>query len=177
MLEPMSEAEDRAYWAESEEGAELVREGEHEAAVSTLGRVIGAHPGNYYAYFFLGSAYFESGDPLRALKAYLRAVELKPDYLGALVHSGWSLHALGRFREALRVGHQVLHKAKQDPDALYLMGLCHYALGEPAAALGYLNRFIETRPEVEVLNEVAGLIKVLHGEVQPARSEEEDEDD
>jgi tetratricopeptide (TPR) repeat protein len=173
----MNDAEDRAYWADSEEGAELVREGELEAAVAALASVITAQPANYYAHFFLGSAYFEGGDPLRALKAYLKAVELKPDYLGALVHAGWSLHALGRFREALRVGRQVLLKAKEDPDALYLLGLCHYALGEPAAALGYLNRFLSTRPEAELVQEVEGLIKVLRGEVQPARSEEDDEDD
>ena len=48
---------------------------------------------------------------------------------------------------------------------------------EPAAALGYLNRFLATRPEAELVQEVEGLIKVLRGEVQPARSEEDDEDD
>src|SRR5688572_24116347 len=154
---------DRRHWESSEEGAELIREGEIEAALTELQSVIIREPDNYYAHFFLGSAYFESGDPLRALKAYLRAIELKPDYTGALVHSGWSLHALGRFRDAARVGRQVLLAAKEDPDALYLLGLCHYALGEPAAALGYLNRFLETRPEVELIQEVTGLIQLLRG--------------
>jgi tetratricopeptide (TPR) repeat protein len=177
MLDRMDDAEDQAHWAASEEGAELLREGELEAALRNLSDVITAQPDNHYAHFFLGSVYFESGDPLRALKAYLRAVELKPDYLGALVHAGWSLHALGRFREALRVGRQVLLKAKEDPDALYLLGLCHYALGEPAAALGYLNRFLATRPEAELVQEVEGLIKVLRGEVQPAREDGDDQDD
>jgi hypothetical protein len=74
------------------------------------------------------------------------------------------------------VGHQVLAKSKQDQDALYLMGLCHYALGEPVPALGYLERFLATRPEVEVVYEVEGLIKLLRGEAQamdpdPARDQ------
>src|SRR5687767_3474842 len=69
MLDPMDEAADLVHWEKSEEGAELVREGELEAAVSNLTAVIAEHPDNHYAHFFLGSAYFEAGDPLRALKA------------------------------------------------------------------------------------------------------------
>jgi tetratricopeptide (TPR) repeat protein len=178
MLEGMQdETRDEAHWEASEEGAELLREGEVEAAVTELQNLILRDPENPYGHFFLGSAYFESGDPLRALKAYLRAVELKPDYIGALTHAGWSLHALGRFKDALRVGHQVLHRAKEDQDALYLMGLCHYALGEPAAALSYLNRFLATRPDAELMVEVEGLIKVLRGEVQPLSDPDDDDDD
>lgn len=176
MLDQMdNEATDRAHWEASEEGAELLREGDISAALSELTGVIARQPDNAYAHFFLGSAYYESGDHLRALKAYLRAVELKPDYLGALINAGWALHGLGRFREALRVGRQVLLKSKEDADALYLLGLCHYALGESAAALGYLNRFLQTRPEVELVHEVEGLIKILRGEVQPLRRDEDDD--
>jgi tetratricopeptide (TPR) repeat protein len=91
------EARDQVQWEASVEGAELLREGELEAALTELTGLITREPDNHYAHFFLGSAYFESGDPLRALKAYLRAVELKPDYTGALLHVGWSLHALGGF--------------------------------------------------------------------------------
>ncbi len=171
------EGRDRAHWEASEEGAELLREGEIEAAITELTALIIREPDNHYAHFFLGSAYFESGDPLRALKAYLRAVELKPDYTGALLHVGWSLHALGRFKEGLRVGHQVLARNKQDQEALYLMGLCHYALGEPAAALEYLERFLNTRPEAELVYEVEGLIKVLRGEAQAMAPASEEDDD
>jgi tetratricopeptide (TPR) repeat protein len=85
----------------------------------------------------------------------------------ALIGAGWALHALGRYREALKVGRQLLLKVKEDPDGLYLLGLCHYAMGDRAAALGYLTRFLQTRPELEVALEVDGLIKVLRGELSP----------
>jgi tetratricopeptide (TPR) repeat protein len=156
---------DRAHWDSAEEGAELVGEGEYEAAIAALGQVVRREPDNPYALFFLGAALFETGEPQRALKAYLEALKHRPEYLGALIGAGWALHALGRYKEAIKVGRQLLLKAKEDPDGLYLLGLCHYAQGDNAAALGYLNRFLQTRPELEVALEVEGLIKVLRGEL------------
>jgi tetratricopeptide (TPR) repeat protein len=157
---------DRAHWDSAEEGAELVSEGEYAAAIAALGEVVSREPDNPYALFFLGAALFETGELQRALKAYLEALKHRPEYQGALIGAGWALHALGRYKEALKVGRQLLLKVKEDPDGLYLLGLCHYAMGDGAAALGYLNRFINTRPEIEVALEVEGLIKVLRGELQ-----------
>lgn len=167
------EAQDQAHWASAEEGAELIREGELEAAIQELLGLIQREPKNPYAFYFLGSAFFEAGDLPRALKAYLSALEVKPDYDGALMGAGWSLHSLGRYREALKVGNQVLARTKSDADALHLMGLCHYSMGDAAASLGYLTRFLNTRPEIEVAMEVEGLIKVLRGEVQPMPEEDD----
>lgn len=169
------EAQDRAHWESAEEGAELIREGELQAAVAELQGLIQREPKNPYAFYFLGSAFFESEDMARALKAYLAALEIKPDYGGALIGAGWALHSLGRYREGLRVGRQVLERTKEDPDALHLLGLCHYSMGDAAASLGYLTRFLNTRPEIEVAMEVEGLIKVLRGEVQ-AMPEDADDD-
>jgi cytochrome c-type biogenesis protein CcmH/NrfG len=171
------EALDRANWEASEEGAELIREGELAAAIQELTGLIQRDPKNPYGFFFLGSAFFEAGELAKALKAYLSAVELKPDYVGSLMGVGWSLHSLGRYREALRVGRQVLLKWKDDADALHLLGLCHYSMGDAAAALGYLTRFLNTRPEIEVAMEVEGLIKVLQGEVQALPEDAEEGDD
>ena len=178
MLPKMDEEElDTAHWEAAEEGAELVREGELVAAIEELTGLIQRDPKNPYGFHFLGSAFFESKDFARALKAYLSAVELKPDYMGSLMGAGWSLHSLGRYREGLRVGHQVLVRAKEDADALHLMGLCHYSMGEPAASLGYLERFLATRPEVEVAMEIEGLIKVLRGEVHALPDDNDQGDD
>ena len=57
------------------------------------------------------------------------------------------------------------------------MGLAHYSMGDTAAALGYLTRFLNTRPEIEVALEVEGLIEILRGEVQALPEEDEQGDD
>lgn len=177
MLRAMDdEARDRSYWEAAEEGAELMGDGETDAAIAALSAVVAAQPENHYALFFLGSALMEAGQAARALKAFVSALSLKPEYPGALIGAGWALHTLGRYREAVRVGKQVLARKKEDADALYLLGLCHYALGENATALDYLTRFVNTRPEIEVALEAEAVLQVLRGEAHAADDPDEDDD-
>lgn len=159
--------DDAERWDAAEEGAELLREGDYDAAIAVLEQVLRRDPDNEYAYFFLGCAHFEKGAFDRALKAYVLALEKAPRYVGAMVHLGHTLRMLGRYDQALRMGQQVFLIDKNDPDALYLMGLTHYARGDEAAAAGYLTRFLETNPEVEVAQEVRGLLEILEGRVEP----------
>lgn len=152
-----------AKWEAAEEGAELLRDGEVDAAIRELERVIDEDARNEYAYFFLGSAHFEKGAFDKAMKASLEALAIAPEYLGAMVQLGHSLRMLGRHQEAIRVSRQILARHPHDGDALYLLGLSHYARGERAAAAEYLTRFLTTRPELEVANEVNGLLQMLRG--------------
>lgn len=175
MLVRMDEDRDRKLWAAAEEGAELMSEGEYQAAIDELSKVIADDAENHYALFFLGSALLEVGESARALKAFVSALALEPEYPGALIGAGWALHALGRYREGIRVGRQVLAKKKSDPDALYLLGLCHYALDDRAAALDCLQRFVDTRPEIEVAMEADAIIQILRGQALPMKEEDDDD--
>ncbi|MET0285594.1 MAG: tetratricopeptide repeat protein [Polyangiales bacterium] len=168
---------DRKLWAAAEEGAELMSEGEYTAAIAELTRVVAEDEENHYALFFLGSSLLEVGEAARALKAFVSALQLEPEYPGALIGAGWALHTLGRYREGLRVGKQVLSRKKDDPDALYLMGLCHYAMDDKAAALGYLQRFVDTRPEIEVAMEADAIIQILRGQAIHAGDDDQDDDE
>ncbi|HEY8432779.1 MAG TPA: tetratricopeptide repeat protein, partial [Sandaracinaceae bacterium] len=116
------------------------------------------------------AAHFEKGNFEKAMKAYVLALERAPDYLGAMVNLGHTLRMLGRYDQALRMGRQVLARSPNDPDALYLMGLVHFARGEEAAARDYFQRFLDTRPELEVAQEVRGMLEILEGRVQPLDS-------
>jgi len=150
-----------AHWDSAQEGAELIREGEPEQAVALLTELIQREPDNEYAYFFLGAAYFELEGYDRALKAYVKTLELKPDYVGAMIGTGHTLRMLGRYVEAIRMAHQVLARAKDDPDALFLIGTSSFARGEEAQAKIYLTRYLETNPELEVATEVHGILKLI----------------
>ena len=158
---------DAARWDAAQEGAELLREGELDAAIRELEGLVEREPDNAYAYHFLGGAHFERGELDKAMKAYVLALERAPRYIGAMVALGHTLRLLGRYDQALRMGNAVLAIQKGDADALYLMGLTHYARGEEAAARGYLLRFLETHPEVEVAQEAQGLLEIIEGRAQP----------
>ena len=154
-------------WDAVQDGAELLREGQISQAITQLEKVLSGDEANEYAYYFLGAAHFENGEFVKAMKNYLRAVEFSPHYLGALVGLGQSLRMLGRHDEAIRVAKQILTLQEEDADALYLLGLCHFARGDRDQAQKYLTRFLETRPEPETALEIEGMLQVLRGEVIP----------
>ncbi len=162
----MMSANEGDRWEAAQEGAELLREGEAELAVEELERVVAEDAENEYAHFFLGSAHFEKGRFEKAMKAYVRALEIAPGYLGAMVHLGHSLRMLGKLAEALRVGREALKLRPDDADAIHLVALSHYARGEGAAAAHYLERFLALKPELEAAQEAEGLLRVLCGQAR-----------
>lgn len=153
------------HWEIAEEGAELLSDGQVDKAIETLKSAIAQDPTNPYAFYFLGAAHFEQERWEHALKAYLSAIELSPEYLGAMVGAGHCLRMMGKHREALRLGRQILENKSDDADGLYLMGLVHFQRGEEAAAKRYLETFLQTRPEAETILEVQGMLEVIEGRV------------
>jgi cytochrome c-type biogenesis protein CcmH/NrfG len=164
---------DEARWEAAEEGAELLREGENERAIATLEGVLRDDSENAYAAFFLGNAHFEKERWDKALKAYVRALELAPDYLGAMIGAGHALRMKGELDRAIRMGNAVLSRRAEDADALHLLGLVHLQRDERAKAREYFHRFLATKPEAEVVAEVQGLLQILDGEMLPLPDNED----
>lgn len=171
MSDPVDDADDA--WDVAQEGAELLAEGRTEEAVESLERLVERSPRNEHAHFFLGSAYYEQERYAHAMRAYVKALEIAPNYVGAMIHLGHTLHRLGKHTHAIRIGTQVLARRPEDPDALYLLGTCHFALGDNAAAEGFLERFLRTNAEVEAAIEAQGMLQVIRGEVVPALPDDE----
>ena len=59
-------------------------------------------PKNAYAYFFLGVAFFSTGEIAPARDAYSACLKLAPDHLGARVAMSHVLRILGDLRGAVR---------------------------------------------------------------------------
>lgn len=154
-------------WEAAEEGMELLHVGENDRAVDELLRVTREDTENEYAFHFLGHAYFEKEAYPEALKSYIEALRLAPEYVGAMIGAGQALRMMGEYDRALRMGQRVLHKDEDDGDALFLVGAVHFQKGENQAAKRYLERYLETGPELEIALEVEGMLQVIRGEVLP----------
>lgn len=154
-------------WEAAEEGMELLHAGENDRAVTELLRVTCEDPNNEYAFHFLAHAYFEKEAYPEALKSYIEALRLAPEYVGAMVGAGQTLRMMGEYDRAIRMGQRVLHKDPNDGDALFLVGAVHFQRGENQAAKRYLERYLETGPELEIALEVEGMLQVIRGEVLP----------
>jgi len=161
-----SVTEMRGDWEAVDEAAELLQEGSFQAAVEELLRVIRADQSeNEYAHYLLGAAYFELEEWEPALKCYVRALEIAPEYIGALVGSGHALRQLSRFTQSIRMGRRALSLRSDDPDALFLLGVVYFQTGEEAAAKKHLQAYLDTNPEIEIRLEVQGMLQVLAGEM------------
>ncbi len=154
-------------WEAAEEGMELLHDGEVDRAIDELLRVTRENPHNEYAFHFLGHAYFQKEAFPEALKSYVEALTLAPDYVGAMLGAGQALRMMGEYDRAIRMGQRVLQKQDDDGDALFLVGATYFQKGENAAAKRYLERFLQTNPELEVALEVEGMLQVIRGEVLP----------
>ncbi len=161
------EEQQSARWEAVEEGMELLNDGEADRAIDELVRVVREDPGNEYGYYFLGHAYFEKEAYQEALKSYVEALTLAPDYVGAMLGAGQALRMLGEYDKAIRMGQRVLQTREDDGDGLFLVGAAHFQKGENQAAKRYLERFLQTNPELEVALEVEGMLQVIRGEVLP----------
>ena len=84
-----------------------------------------------------------------------------------MIGAGQTLRMMGVYDRAIRMGQRVLPGRPEDPDALFLLGAIHFQRGENQAAKRYLERFMETNPELEVALEVEGMLQVVRGEVLP----------
>jgi len=154
-------------WEAAEEGMELLHAGEIDQAIDELLRVAREDPQNEYALHFLGHAYFQKEAFPEALKSYVEALKLAPEYAGAMVGAGQTLRMMGEYDRAIRMGKRVLQQQEDDGDGLFLVGSAHFQKGENDAAKRYLERFLETSPELEVALEVEGMLQVIRGEVLP----------
>ncbi len=104
---------------------------------------------------------------LEALKSYIEALRLAPEYVGAMIGAGQTLRMMGEYDRAIRMGQRVLQKDQDDGDALLLVGTAHFQRGENQAAKRYLEHYLETGPELEVALEVEGMLQVVRDEVLP----------
>lgn len=167
--------EDADRWDAAQDGAELILEERFEEAEARLQALTEDDAQNPYAFFFLGNALFEQEKYVKAMRAYLTALELSPTYLGAMVGIGQTLRLLGRYDEAIRMGRQILARDKTDLDGLFLLGSCHFARGDNDAAATYLERFIACNPELEAATEAQGMLQVIRGEITPAVPDEDED--
>jgi Flp pilus assembly protein TadD len=170
------EQADAKHWEAVEEASELLHEERFAEAMVELRRVLQGDPKNPYAFYFLGIAFFESGEMEASRDAYAASVKLAPRYLGARVALCHVLRISGDIRGAIREGMAALSLAPGDPDSLHAIGLAYHAYGDEKAARKYLEAFLETGPELEVALETRALLGTFEGAAPPSDDEDDPDD-
>ena len=91
----------------------------------------------------LGLAYHTTGQLTKAIKAYLSALELSPDFVTAYQHLGAAYDELGQFVDALKVYAKAIMLSPQDPELRNDLGLVYFSVGSYAEAIKAFKQALE----------------------------------
>ena len=99
-------------------------------------------------YFNRGFDLYYKGKYDLALKAYEKAIELKPDYADAWTNKGVTLDELGRYEEALKAYEKAIELKPDDADVWTNKGDALVDLGRYEEALKASEKAIELNPDL-----------------------------
>jgi len=148
------------------QAADLLRQKRPQEAVRVLDPYCGKNPGNARAWFLLGVAHHQSGQPEAALPALERAIGIEPRLVQARSAKGAVLCDLGRQQEALQVYRKALHLAPEDAQLLVNLGVVQEQLGDAPGALERYDQALKFQPDfaAALLNRGALLIRLARPE-------------
>jgi tetratricopeptide (TPR) repeat protein len=130
------------------QGLDLVRKGNHEAAIATLTTALAHHPRPAQIYITRGIAHWQAGDERNALADFTRAT---PDpKLGAKAYGnrGLLLYQLGDEKGALADWEQALAVGPKDARVYFNRALLFIQKKRYPEALADLNQALETNPNL-----------------------------
>jgi len=100
-----------------------------------------------YYYFELGNIYLNLSKNKEALKAYDKAIEIKPDFAEAWYNKGVALAKLGRYNEALKAYDKAIKIKPDYSKAWYNKGNTLVNLDRYDEALKSFDKAIEIKPD------------------------------
>ncbi len=129
-------------------GTNYLNKGNLEMAHFELNKAARMIPENPEVHFALGTVHVLREDLELAIKEFKRTIELDPHYADAYNNLAFSYLKSGRFDEAIQASENALQEVTYEtPErALTIIGWANYQKGDPARALDYLRRALETRP-------------------------------
>nr|WP_320116329.1 tetratricopeptide repeat protein [uncultured Desulfuromonas sp.] len=116
--------------------------------VAQLEQTVRDQPQNFTAWQQLAQSLFDANQPMQAVKAYGRALELRPDDANLLTNQGIMYRRLGWYDQAIG---NFLRAADVDPnhiESLYQLGLVYRDdLGEGDKAIEAWERYLKRSPQ------------------------------
>ena len=135
--------ENETLFAKAEEA---LKKTEYKEAVALLGRIVAAEPNDFVSWTELGTTYFKQGDAPEAEKAYLKAIEVRPSLMLALLNLGKVRMAQKNYEGAIEVLTKAVQQQSQSADANFFLGESYLQIKKGSKAVGYLNEALRLDP-------------------------------
>ena len=98
-------------------------------------------------YYKDGNSKYDAKFYAEAIVAYTKALEVDPDYTGAITWRGHTLYALGKFEEAIKDYDRSLILDPEDPQVYYYRGYSKYSLLREDLAVEDFTSAIKLNPQ------------------------------
>ncbi len=127
--------------------------------------IVARDPKNRAAWVQLGNDYFDTHQPQKAIEAYDRALELKPNDPDVLTDQGVMYRTLGQFDKAIQNFEQASKADPKHVQSLFNMGVVYSSdLKQPKKAIDAWTRVIQLAPQSEQANNARSGIEELKGQ-------------
>lgn len=103
--------------------------------------------GSKEVYFYLGNAYYETGDINGAVVSFTSAIELDPQYFKAIVNLALMYDEQQKYALAIETFERAAEIEPQNPDVWSHLGNSYYGQGEHAKAMEYYRKSLSIDPE------------------------------
>ena len=151
-----------------DKGVRLATEGDYSNAIIELKLAARANADDAEIRVELGLAYHKMGQCPKAIKAYVSALELRPDFVIAYKNLGAAYDQLGQFVNALKVYTKAIMLAPQDAELRNDLGLVYFNIGSYAEAIKAFKQALDMDPDNTRAHYSMGLVYLDLGDIQMA---------
>ena len=125
---------------------EALNKRDYDQAVSFFQQILKLDAGDYQSWTELATVYLLQKNSAEAEKAYLRAIEIQPAYLLALINLGRLRLSLKNFDGAIDIFTRAVTVKSDSGDANYFLGEAYLQIKKGSKAVGYLNEALKLDP-------------------------------
>jgi cytochrome c-type biogenesis protein CcmH/NrfG len=121
-----------------------------QARIVQMQQVVARDPKNVEAWVQLGNDYFDTRQPQKAIDAYARALELRPNNANVLTDQGVMYRDVGEFQKAIGNFQKATQIDPKHVQSLYNLGVVYLNdLRQPKKAIEAWNKVIQIAPQSE----------------------------
>ncbi len=138
-----------------------------ERNIAILESVLKEHSDDWFQLYNLANTLYTEGEYERALPLIERACTLSPTNSDCTPHSWFiwidSLTNLGKYEEAIAVGHRALEQVSNHPLIHFALAVAYQSEGEPETAYHHLQKVRESAIQIGLLDAQTGNLRVGSG--------------
>jgi tetratricopeptide (TPR) repeat protein len=137
--------------------------------IPMLEQLVAKDPKNHDAWVHLGNSYFDSEQPQKAIEAYGRALELKPNDPDVLTDQGVMYRSLGQFERAVDNFKKANQADPKHAQSLFNQGVVYLNdLHDAAKAKAAWQKVIDTAPNTPQAMQARDALRDLEAHPPPA---------